>query len=70
MTARTKKLLGLFILLPGIAVYLFAAAAISDFVPDFWLAKLIYFIIAGVSWAFPAKYLISWMNADPPARGE
>jgi len=65
MSPRYKKLLGLFILLPGIFFYLLAAAALSERVPDFWLIKLVYFIVAGIIWAFPVKYLIQWMNAEP-----
>lgn len=68
MSARLKKLIGLFILLPAIALYLFVAAAIADFLPDRRIVKLIYFIVAGVAWAPPARYLILWMNADPPRR--
>ena len=65
MSPRIKKLLGLLILLPALFFYLFAAAALSEQLPDFWLIQLIYFIVAGVVWAFPMKYLMRWMNAEP-----
>ena len=65
MTPRLKKLLGIFILLPGLTIYLFAAAALGEKLPDFWLVKLVYFAAAGVAWAFPIKHFVIWMNADP-----
>lgn len=65
MTPRLKKLLGLFILLPGIAVYIAGAITLADFVPDFWLLKLIYFVCAGIAWAPPAHLLMRWMEAAP-----
>lgn len=68
MSARLKKLIGLFILLPAIALYLFAAAALADVLPDRRFIKLVYFIVAGIVWAPPMRYLILWMNADPPPR--
>lgn len=63
MSARYRKLLGLFILLPGMFFYLLIAAALSERLPDFWLIKLVYFAIAGIAWAFPVKRLMGWMNA-------
>jgi len=65
MSASTRKLIGAIALLPAIVLYLAAAATLADFVPDFWLAKLAYFLVAGVVWAFPAKRLFTWMNAGP-----
>jgi hypothetical protein len=55
-------------LLLGIALYLGLAATLADLVPDFWLAKLLYFAIAGVVWAFPARGLFRWMNQPPKER--
>ena len=65
MSPRNKKLIGLLVLLPYLLIYFFAAAALADFVPSFWLAKLLYFIVAGVVWVFPVKHLMLWMNAEP-----
>ncbi|MEO0400007.1 MAG: DUF2842 domain-containing protein [Pseudomonadota bacterium] len=62
MPPRYRKLVGLFILLPYLFVYLAAAAALADFFPRFWLSDLIYFAVAGLLWAFPLKYLLKWMN--------
>ncbi|MEE2691902.1 MAG: DUF2842 domain-containing protein [Pseudomonadota bacterium] len=69
MPPRLKKLIGLFILLPGLLAYIFAAIVVADYVPDFWLIELAYFIVAGVLWALPMKYLVDWMNKDPSQNG-
>lgn len=65
MSPRIKKLLGFFLLLPAITLYFFAAAALGERVPNNQLLEALYFLIAGVAWAYPAKFAISWMNADP-----
>lgn len=66
MQPRMKKLAGLAVLLPGLGAYLFAAAALGERVPEFWLAQLAYYLAAGIAWAPPAAALLRWMNA--PAR--
>jgi hypothetical protein len=68
MNPSTKKLIGALFLLPAIALYLAFAATLADFVPDFWLPKLLFFAFAGVVWAFPAKSIFIWMNAEPKNR--
>ena len=70
MPPRVKKLVGLFILLPGIGAYLLAAMLIADRLPDFWFLKLLYFIVAGVAWAIPAHYLMRWMEKDASQNGK
>ncbi|MEO0879706.1 MAG: DUF2842 domain-containing protein [Pseudomonadota bacterium] len=67
MKPRIKKLIGVCIIVPAIFIYLAAAAALGVMVPDFWLLKLAYYVVAGVIWAFPLKHLMKWMNAEPPA---
>jgi len=37
MPPRLKKLIGIFILLPYLIIYAFAAAALGEQVPEFWL---------------------------------
>lgn len=66
MPARLKKLLGFAVLLPALAVYFLAAAALGERVPDHQFLKAGYYLIAGLAWAFPAKYLVQWMNAEKP----
>lgn len=68
MQPRIKKLIGLVILIPGLTLYLFGVAAIGERLPAFWLAQVPYYLTVGILWALPVKYLIQWMNAEPPAR--
>lgn len=69
MSPRLKKLIGFAIFLPGLVLYFFAAAALGERVPDIQILKAGYFLVAGVAWAFPAKFLMQWMNAEPNRKG-
>lgn len=64
MNPRIKKLIALIIMLPSIMLYFFAAAALGELVPDFWLVKVPYYIVAGIAWAFPIRYLLLWANKE------
>lgn len=68
MSPRIKKLIGFAAFLPALVVYFFAAAALGERVPDFQLLKALYYLIAGVAWAYPTKFLMQWMEADPTAK--
>lgn len=65
MSPRLKKLIALAVMLPGLVIYFFAAAALGERVPDNQLLKVVYYIIAGLAWAWPVRYLIMWANAEP-----
>lgn len=69
MSPRFKKLIGFGLFLPGLALYFFAAAALGERVPNIQILKAAYFLIAGVAWAFPAKFLMQWMHAEPNRKG-
>ena len=62
MAQRLKKLVGFFLFLPALMIYFFAAAALGERVPNHQLLKALYYLAAGIAWAFPAKYLFVWMN--------
>ena len=66
MPPRLKKLVGLAVLLPALGAYFLAAAAFADVVPDHQFFKVIYFLTAGIAWAFPTVYLLRW--ADAPSK--
>jgi hypothetical protein len=68
MPPRLRKLVGFAFFLPALAAYFFAAAALADLVPKHWLLQAVYFLVAGIAWAFPAKFLFTWMNAEPKSR--
>lgn len=65
MTPRVKKLIALLILLPGLVAYFFAAAALGERVPNLQILKVLYYIAAGLAWAWPVRYLIMWANREP-----
>lgn len=76
MSPRRRKLLALFLLLPGLLAYVLGAIVIADFLPAHWLVDLAYFIVAGVAWAFPAMVLLNWAEgprkpkvSTPPETG-
>lgn len=70
MPPRIKKLIGFAAFLPVLMLYFFAAAALGELVPNNQLLKAAYFLVAGIAWALPTKYLITWMNAEPKAANE
>jgi len=64
VSARTRKALGLFVLLIGLLLYAGLAVHLGvTHVPEHWLAWLIYYPVAGILWVWPAKRLIWWMQA-------
>lgn len=65
MPPRIRKLVGFAVFLPTLVLYFFAAAALGERVPDVQLLKAGYFLIAGIAWALPAKYLMQWMEGAP-----
>lgn len=67
MSPRIKKLIGIAVLLPALLVYFFAAAALGERLPDINLLKAVYFIIAGIAWAFPVVHLLRWAEKEKPA---
>lgn len=68
MSPRVKKFIGLLILLPGLLVYFGGVVALADRLPEFWVIKLVYFIVTGLAWALPVIPLMKWMNADSGAK--
>lgn len=64
MPPRLKKLIALFVLLPWLLVYFFAAAALGERVPDLQILKVFYYVVAGLAWAYPVRFVIIWANKD------
>jgi len=64
MTPRTKKLVGLIILLPAMFVYFIAIIIIADFIPANKLVQILLFAITGIIWVFPLKPLFMWINRE------
>jgi Protein of unknown function (DUF2842) len=55
----------------GFLLYVGAVVALADHVLALhWLVQVLYFILAGVAWAWPAQRLMYWAarRGPPPAR--
>lgn len=65
---RLRKLIGTIVLLIGLTLYAFLimTIAVSGHIPENGFVQFLYYITAGVIWAFPAKYLIVWMVRPDP----
>lgn len=60
--------IGMLILIVGLTLYAFLAAAIGELFEDLGLAvQMIYYLIAGIVWIFPVKKLLQWMGGNPKA---
>jgi hypothetical protein len=62
MNERIRKLIGLLGIMAFLAAYVTAVTLVADHIPDHWLAKLAFYVIAGLGWGVPILPLISWMN--------
>lgn len=71
MHIRTRKFLGTILLLLFLAAYALAAmlVAVALQVNSSKFVELVYYVVAGLAWVFPAGLLIRWMqrpDAPPP----
>lgn len=63
MPIRLRKLVGSLILVAGLTVYALLCMRLAvSVVPEWWLAELVFYILAGILWAFPARRLLTWME--------
>ena len=64
MNPRIKKLVGTLGIVVFLFLYVAAALAIADRLPDHPAVHLIYFVIVGVAWGLPLIPLMVWMNRE------
>lgn len=63
MNIRSRKLVGLFLLVGGIAAYCLIVADLLSRIDRLPIAlEVLIYVIAGVVWIFPAYSLIRWME--------
>jgi hypothetical protein len=62
MSARVRKLIGLFGILGFLALYVVVAVSIGERLPNHWAAQVAFYAVVGVAWGFPLFPLIKWMN--------
>ena len=43
-----------------VIAYVAAAITLPDVLPDWWWLQAIYFLVAGVVWVFPVRWLMLW----------
>jgi len=52
----------------GFLLYVGAVVALADHIlPLHWLVQLLYFVVVGIAWAWPAKWLMVWGAGRRPA---
>ena len=62
---RWRTALGGLIMIIGLFAYIAGAVTISNhFLPQHWLAEIVFYPIAGFLWIFPAIWLIGWTKKD------
>lgn len=63
---KGRSTAGFLILLTGLTLYAFVAAAIGDLMVDWPLMiQLAYYGVAGIVWIFPAGRVLRWALTDP-----
>lgn len=64
MSMRWKKLIGAFVLILIIAIYalLVMRVAVAVLPIENGVLKFVFYMVAGMSWVIPVRYLIVWMN--------
>ncbi len=43
-----------------VIVYVAAAITLPDVLPAHWAVQAVYFLVAGVVWVFPVRWLMLW----------
>lgn len=65
MTSRSRKLIGMVIMLVYLTLYCLLALAVAIVLDVHTTAKwveLAFYIIAGLAWVMPAAWIIRWMS--------
>jgi hypothetical protein len=65
MQPRQKKLIVALLTVPFLILYMGLALTVRDLLPESRLIDFVYYVTAGVVWAFPLKPVMLWMNREP-----
>lgn len=70
--SRVRKLIGLFVLVPLLIIYLLIAMAIgAEFINSRgFFVELIFYVVAGLAWIPAAAVIIRWMQRPVPAASD
>jgi len=64
MSARTRRVLGLFIIMFGLALYCILVMKLAVLIlPIHWAVDLLFYAVAGIIWIFPAYWVMRRMGA-------
>jgi hypothetical protein len=66
---RWRTPIAIAVTLAGLTAYVFVAATLSGWVPDHWAAELLFYLVAGIAWVYPAGRLIAWAGRDRVTEG-
>ncbi len=65
MSVQNTKIFGMLALILGLCVYCLLVVTLAGAIlPDNWLVQLIYYLIAGILWVLPARWLILRINRE------
>jgi hypothetical protein len=62
MGPRTRKAIGSLGILLFLLFYVGLAAKLGAMLPNQWLVRLIYYVVAGTAWGAALIPLLTWMN--------
>jgi hypothetical protein len=64
-----RKVVGMAVLLVGLFVYVLAIMEVgARLIDTHWAVQAVFYLVAGVIWAFPLKPLMAWIQAPPRKR--
>lgn len=67
MTYKARKRLALFVLVVGLPIYIIVAVTIMSQASRFPIAiELLIYILLGIGWAFPLKWVFKGIGQDDP----
>lgn len=59
MNAHTRRVLGLFAIMIGLALYCVLMMRLAVLIlPVHWLVDLLFYAVAGIAWIFPAYWVM------------
>lgn len=63
MSPRTRRTLGLFTITFGLFIYCILVMLVaSAILPLHWIADLLFYVVAGIVWIFPAYWVLKKTN--------
>lgn len=67
MTYKARKRLALFVLVVGLPIYIIVAVTIMSQASRFPIAiELLIYVLLGIGWAFPLKWVFKGIGQDDP----